>query len=47
MDRNEFANEVLQACRKMQAGGMTVGTWGNISVRISNESLLITTSGMS
>jgi L-fuculose-phosphate aldolase len=47
MDRNEFANEVLQACRKMQAGGMTVGTWGNISVRISNESFLITPSGMS
>jgi len=47
MNREDFAGLVLDACRRMEERGMTVGTWGNISVRIDSESFLITPSGMS
>lgn len=47
MNRNEFAAQVLEACKRMETRGMTVGTWGNISVRVDPENFLITPSGMS
>ncbi|WP_292594047.1 class II aldolase/adducin family protein, partial [Mesotoga sp. UBA5847] len=47
MNREEFAGLVLDACRRMEDQGMTVGTWGNISVRVNDETFLITPSGMS
>ncbi|HOP38520.1 class II aldolase/adducin family protein, partial [Mesotoga prima] len=47
MNRDEFASLVLDACKRMEDRGMTVGTWGNISVRVDEETFLITPSGMS
>jgi len=47
MNRDEFASLVLDACKRMEDRGMTVGTWGNISVRVDGETFLITPSGMS
>ncbi|MGC9321777.1 MAG: class II aldolase/adducin family protein [Kosmotogaceae bacterium] len=47
MNRDELASLVLDACKRMEDRGMTVGTWGNISVRVDDETFLITPSGMS
>jgi len=41
-----YCQEVLDACHKMEACGMTVGTWGNISIRCDDEHFVITPSGM-
>jgi len=39
--------QILNACHRMEDRGMTVGTWGNISVRVDENHFLITPSGMS
>lgn len=47
MNHIKERNEVLAAAREISASGLVTGTWGNVSVRIANQSLMgITPSGM-
>lgn len=46
MDYSVYGKELLAAGRRMANAGMTVGTWGNISLRIDEETFMITPSGM-
>ena len=46
MDYSAYASQLLAACKKMTQAGMTVGTWGNISVRIDENTFMLTPSGM-
>ena len=43
---NRCCTQLLDACHRMEAGGLTVGTWGNISLRVDETLFLITPSGM-
>ena len=46
MSGNFCCTQLLDACHRMEASGMTVGTWGNISVRVDGNHFFITPSGM-
>ena len=36
---------LVEACKRMYSSGLTVGSWGNISMRIPNNRIIITPSG--
>ncbi len=36
---------LIEACKRMYNNGLTVGSWGNISMRISDDRIIITPSG--
>jgi len=46
MEYKKYAEMLLSGCKRMVAAGMTVGTWGNISVRIDEDTFMITPSGI-
>lgn len=46
-DMDGLLIQILNTCQKMEKDGMTVGTWGNISVKIDDQHFFITPSGMS
>ncbi len=46
MNRNFCSAQLLAACHRIETSGMTVGTWGNISIRVDTTHFLITPSGM-
>ncbi len=38
--------ELLRICHKLNSGNLTIGTWGNFSIRVDKKSFIITPSGM-
>lgn len=46
MKYGNYAKKILEACHKLANKGMTVGTWGNISIRIDSDTFILTPSGM-
>lgn len=46
LDQDNARNVLINGCVKLKKEGLTAGTWGNISLRLSNEHMLITPSGM-
>lgn len=43
-DSPELRREVIESCRWLLEKNLTIGTWGNISVRLSDGNILITPS---
>lgn len=46
MDLDSIKNEVCSASQKMLEMGLVAGTWGNVSCRVDDSSMVITPSGM-
>lgn len=46
MIERPYCGQLLDACHGMEERGMTVGTWGNISIRVDEHHFLVTPSGM-
>ena len=43
-DSPELRREVIESCRWLLEKNLTIGTWGNISVRLNDGNILITPS---
>lgn len=44
-DRKTAENKIIAACQRLIEAGLIARTWGNVSARLSHDSLLITPSG--
>lgn len=42
----QVSKELIKACNDMAGAGLVAGTWGNASVRLSSDVVIITPSGM-
>lgn len=47
MDREAAARAIVQVCRRLYERGLVAGPDGNVSVRLSDQSILVTPSGLS
>src|SRR5215831_14532607 len=46
-ERDEFGRAIVQVCRRLYDRGLVAGPDGNVSVRLPDESILVTPSGLS
>lgn len=44
MDYLEIRNEIIKSCLWLQENNMVIGTWGNISVRLDDNKIMLTPS---
>ena len=46
IEYRQIAEQLISAARELDQKGLTAGTWGNLSVRLPDDNIVITPSGM-